>query len=297
MNRNERVALLILASVFTLAAGSPEKRNPAPTMAAMASQKLVSQPQVANAGKSDLPIEPAEYYQPCGKSRNENSDLCAQWSAARAAQAAARWSWWQLWLSGFGVIGLGVTLWFNFRALSLAERESAETRAALDIAERNAKATAALVKVSQEMSHHELRAYLDFDGVKFLRDESRDTPSEIGTGISICVRNYGQTPASNVSMSITYYFDNGSSKIMKLMSEAEKKITFLMPLDHGTSNAHFKLPREVWTALKQRQSNMKVAIRLNYTDFLGNDHYVNCDFVSHGVTRELGFVPNTREAN
>jgi hypothetical protein len=118
------------------------------------------------------PIEPPEYYQPCGKHGSEgNSDLCAQWSAAKAASQAARWAWWQLWLSTLGVIGLGVTLWFNFRALGIAERSERETQDALVIARDNADAAMSLAKTSKDTAERQLRPYLTLESINIAPDQ------------------------------------------------------------------------------------------------------------------------------
>lgn len=66
--------------------------------------------------------------------------LCAQWKAADATVEAARWSCSQLILSVIGAVGLGLTLWLNYRALRLAERNSAETAYALNVARQSAEA-------------------------------------------------------------------------------------------------------------------------------------------------------------
>lgn len=98
-------------------------------------------------------IEPPEYYQPCEQSRNKGrSDLCAQWSAAKAAKEAADWAWLQLWLSGMGVVGLGVTLWFNLQAWRQAAASRIETETALKHAGRSANAMAKVAKTLQDQA-------------------------------------------------------------------------------------------------------------------------------------------------
>jgi uncharacterized protein YciI len=65
-----------------------------------------------------------------------------------------------MWFSLFGVVGLGITLWFNFCALRVAEHEAKETKGALAIAERNAEAAAEQVRISDDAAKRELRAYV-----------------------------------------------------------------------------------------------------------------------------------------
>ena len=150
--------------------------------------------------KAIKPVEPSEYYQPCGEPNSQGkSDLCAQWSAVQAARDAARWAWWQLWLSGLGVIGLGVTLWFNFSALRIAKKDSEETKDALEIAERNAKATSDLVKAN--------RAWVGYDtfvSILAKKDSKVTLPQDEGFVFSIIWKNTSKSPAINVICSTKY---------------------------------------------------------------------------------------------
>ena len=122
MLRGSRFIILALAGLALVGADQGPKPTTEAEQAQPAGDIKQTQPAATNgAAKSSEPVYPPEYYQPCRKRGSEgNSDLCAQWSAAKAASDAARWAWWQLWLSGLGVFGLGITLWFNFRALDRA---------------------------------------------------------------------------------------------------------------------------------------------------------------------------------
>jgi len=153
------------------------------------------------------PVEPPEYYQPCRKAGSKgNSDLCAQWNAAEAARDAANWAWWQMWLSGLGVIGLGITLWFNFRALRLTEKEAAETKDALKIASQNASAVTRAAKAAQtaneiarEANYVQLRPYLYLTKVSVEYDHMHSIGHLGDTGkIVFFFENFGHSPARSV---------------------------------------------------------------------------------------------------
>lgn len=85
-------------------------------------------------------------------SRDE-SDLCAQWRAATAAEHGAFWSFAQMVLSGAGLIGLFVTLWFNRRALILAERGNSAAR---QIGQAQTKCYIDIESVKIKVTEHEL---------------------------------------------------------------------------------------------------------------------------------------------
>ena len=144
-----------------------------------------------NAAKATQPIKRPKRTEPCGQTRYEsNDDLCAQWKAADAAAEAAQWAWWQIILSALGVAGLGFTLWFNFRALRLAERESEETKGALKIAAVNADAAQRLAINAERASERELRAYITVDFARMDGVQIGKKPSAV-----LGLKNSGRTPA------------------------------------------------------------------------------------------------------
>lgn len=186
------------------------------------SEQQKSQAKSANAAPDAkaLPPQPSEQVQapkdgqPCGNSRyRSDDDLCAQWKAADAARDAANWAWWQLGLSALGVLGLGLTLWFNFRALKLAEGASKETKDALIIAERNASAAmrGAMAagdanEIMREGQRKQLRPYVYLEKPR-VGWQSIQSFGIIGdfANTTLRFRNYGMTPAKNVVVKARTY--------------------------------------------------------------------------------------------
>ena len=85
-----------------------------------------------------------------------------------------------------------MTLWFNFRALSVAEREANETKSALAIAERNAASAAEQVRISDDVAKRELRAYVTAQSghVEVWREEN-----VIKMRLEFVLKNSGKTTA------------------------------------------------------------------------------------------------------
>ena len=165
----------------------PAKAEQQQTTIVQSEAALSAVPVVTEATKI---IEAPQKKEPCVSGRYSSSDdLCAQWKAADAARDAANWTWWQLWLSALGVLGLGATLWFNFRALRLAEGASRETKDALAIAERNADAATSHVRVAEDTAKRQLRAYLNIKRVKI--SDFDNFPLRV----DVQIVNHGQTPA------------------------------------------------------------------------------------------------------
>ncbi len=209
MPRGYRSVILAIAGLILIGSSkAPQPPAKAEQQQTEATESQPPSPVAPVAAEAAKAVEPPEYYQPCGdKGSNSNSDLCAQWSAAKAASEAARWAWWQLWLSLAGVIGLGLTLWFNFRALRLAEKESEETKGALGIAARNADAATEQVAISRESSHAELRPYIINTGGIAFNINTELQRSHIAFGL----RNYGRTPAMSTKVTVDAYVGESAS--------------------------------------------------------------------------------------
>ncbi|RYG54952.1 hypothetical protein EON80_31335 [bacterium] len=122
----------------------------------------------------DASPETFKYRAPCNdpKGRDE-SDLCAQWKSANAAQDSAFWAQWGVWITGIGIVGLLVTISQGRLALSRA-------REANDIARNN--------------SERQLRAYITIE-------PSGVNEAENGLlAVPMNVINNGQTPAYNLEL-------------------------------------------------------------------------------------------------
>lgn len=135
--------------------------------------KTAAQNQLGPNAASGLHVETPEYKQPCrDPESHDESDLCAQYRAADNAGSAARWAFWQLWFSIFGVVGLGITIAFTIRATNAAVRSN---------------------EIAQDTAKRQLRAYVvastfKLDGA-FIDGKPR---------VSFVLRNTGQTPAYEV---------------------------------------------------------------------------------------------------
>lgn len=122
------------------------------------------------------PAEPRSYQDPCrGDERDRNSDLCAQWTAAEGARAAAYYARLQFWAAVGGMFGLVLTIYLTLRAV---------------------KAANASVAVARETAKRQLRAYLGCSAIDVAIDF---TPNGAKFWLpQIMWQNTGQTPAYSV---------------------------------------------------------------------------------------------------
>jgi hypothetical protein len=229
---------------------------------------------------------------------DRKSELCAQWKAADAANDAAKWAWLQLGLSALGVLGLVITLWFNFRALRIAEDAADETKDALAVAKQSADSAANLVRLSDRNARLELRAYLDFDGVRIDLQPDFDNPKnpdEKGVLLKITIRNYGRTPAANVESSVTpkgrFVEDPNSHAFAE---EDRKTLHTIAPSDCFYLRFYWRFPSEIWQKIENDELQIIISIIVTYTDIFEKSHVLRGDFGGRGVKEDFGVIEGTR---
>lgn len=111
--------------------------------------------------------------------------------ATKATVDQVTYARWNFWVSIFTLIGLGVTLFFNFRALKVADDASADTARSIEIAERNAGAAASLALIAEQNAQREGRAFLSISNFSWLINIAQ---------IRVTMQNFGRTPAYDTQL-------------------------------------------------------------------------------------------------
>lgn len=295
MLRGYRLYIVALGLVLA-GASTPPKHQGQDKAAAAESQPSPANSSPINGG------QPPDYQKPCdGQERNRNSDLCAQWTAADAARNAADWSYIGLWLTGVSIIGLFVTLGFNYAAWDQARKSKGATIRALDAADKSADAAAALAEAADKNARKELRAYLDFNGVTLKRwPEYLVKPGEIGMRHRIKLKNYGKTPAENVHITSTFTMHGRATKQAGPLFEAdpeEKPLAVVSPGASVHEQSFFGFTEELMTALSIQLLVIKVYVIVTYTDVFGDRHLLRSEYQTTGSAESMGFIPGTRVSN
>lgn len=136
MPRGYRCVLVAFVGWLSLAAAPPQEsaEHKAPNAQSETAKAI------ADTTAAKKAVEDAKYQEPCKHGEDRRySDLCAQWKAADAAYDAAQWAWYQLGISFFGVIGLGLTIWLTARS----------TRASIDALEAQIASERPLMHMSK----------------------------------------------------------------------------------------------------------------------------------------------------
>lgn len=133
---------------------------------------------------ASVPTQSFEYRSPCDNPKGrEESDLCAQWRAAEAAQESALWTRLGFFLGIAGTIGLFWTLYYT--------REAVKDTGDATVAMRESNA------ITRDFSKRQIRAYVSLD----LADISLKLIVGEPYSINVVAINNGSTPATNVSFS------------------------------------------------------------------------------------------------
>lgn len=79
-------------------------------------------PQEVDPTANEPPAEALEYREPCKEPKGrDESDLCAQWRAAKAGEQSALWAEWSFWVGCGGLLGLMLSLYYTREALKSAQ--------------------------------------------------------------------------------------------------------------------------------------------------------------------------------
>jgi hypothetical protein len=301
MPRGYRCVLIALVGLALAGAGPPNQ----------SAKPQQSQTNQAGSAPSAYKPDPNRNAETCYQNPDhEAADLCAQWSAADAAKETANLAYWGNWISGaaaalsfLSIILVLFALKQGREANVLTMKEAArntrravdsaeDTRKALAAAERSAKASAALVRVAAKTARQQLRAYLDFDGIGWLRDEARDEPEQVMIGVHYSVKNFGHTPAKDVIATMKYLMRKKDGEA-KYLGEATEILGHLAPTDHVTKNAYFPVAPWIWTKIGEREFILIVEISVHYADDFKRKHTLGSSFESNGHVN-IGFVIGTR---
>ncbi|AZO15093.1 hypothetical protein EJ069_10340 [Mesorhizobium sp. M2A.F.Ca.ET.043.05.1.1] len=131
--------------------------------------------------------DPPGYKDPCEVGQDDrNSDLCAQWKAADAAEQSAFWTMIGVIVGGLTLIAAGLAAWYAGRAAQY-------TRDGAEHAGRSVKTAEVATEVSRQIGEAQARAYISVTKA-WLENNANALPK-----IILQVRNSGQSPAYDLT--------------------------------------------------------------------------------------------------
>ncbi|MGI4877078.1 MAG: hypothetical protein ACRYG4_06285 [Janthinobacterium lividum] len=248
--------------------------------------------------RQEMVVEPGGsrqvHNQPCRRPEGrEESELCANWYSAEGSHDAAKWAFWQLWISAFGILGLGITLFFNRQALRLAMDATKDADAALAVAAQNADAATRLADAAIANAQVELRAYLSV-----AQPRMKQLQAGVEAHISITVINNGRTPARNAAMHVSYVADRVNKSDFP---DAPKMIIPMGSIANGeprTNESGFPnvIPEGLILAFDAGSLAIFAWGWIEYEDVFGLKHKTTFRLV-HDVKCRGGFFANCEQGN
>lgn len=172
--------------------------------------------------------KPFEYRTPCKEPKGKDeSDLCAQWRAAYAAEDSASWTKWGLWVAIAGTAGLFWTLYYTRKAV-----------------EDTGDATKAML-AQNEISKYAQRPWIEVEIAKVSMSSSSET---FGLTVDLILRNRGHTPALNIRSRGRIIIRHGKQEIEGEIYPGEdytRIVHNLLPGGSGYNSVHPKMPAKL----------------------------------------------------
>ena len=177
--------------------------------------------------------------------------MCAQWTAAEAANNALYYAWFQLWAAAAGMVGLLVTIFLTFRAVRTAERSLTH---------------------AQEITQIELRAYMAPDLPSLKRRPSSDTVAGVAYRSRMDFKNYGSTPAVEFKLQWRILEKDKVPEFDELDDEPWDIAGNIAQGDSFYFEYDFEISKDSLPLYSTEELSTYFLCRVEYRDVFGNRH-------------------------
>lgn len=236
--------------------------------------------------------KPFEYRSPCDNPKGQTeSDLCAQWKAANAAENSAFWTKWGFWI---GVIGSALLLW-----------QIILTREAVEDTSQATKAMERQNDIAEDTAKRQLRAYVDLKSADLSLCTEGKFPSDCAHPeqrfADVVIQNYGLTPARNLvsaaGVCVKPFPPTEANPVGPIPEWVERAVGELPP---GRTNG---LPLEVTRSGPLYEGLIKGELavyfygEISYEDIFGETHHTTISLVSHGISFKRNSFTVAKQGN
>ena len=257
-----------------------EIQHLAPVEAATA--KSVQQATVGYSKKSttgDVQLTPSAVDVGCKVGNDDRrSDLCAQWKAADAASASAKWAFWTLVVGFIGLVVGGGTLFAAWRAAHWAKEAARFTEASANEGKRAADAAERSIAESQRIGEAQVRRYV-------VAERARIARMADGTSAAVCViKNFGMSPAKNIRVDGSLrLFDHETGEgvyFEKVNEYAKEHVHFAPPgQEVDLSTISFRMDdKDKSYILKKKKMLVTLRVSIKSEDVFGNEDSIDARF-------------------
>lgn len=176
-------------------------------------------------------------------------------------------------------------------ANKIAELANARARDASIAAEKKEIEAAAERRAGER---RQLRAYVDFEQVTWTMVQKRREPDIVYRGVLVSLKNYGQTPADELTVKATFVLEREGLP-QQIGTDDKEGLGGIMPNDTYRSKMLFKMPDDLWEDIGNETVVLVAKITAEYVDAFGDPHSLSSAYRSDGWQNDLGFVAGTRK--
>ncbi|MFC0304423.1 hypothetical protein [Rhizorhabdus histidinilytica] len=224
-------------------------------------------------------IKAIKYGEPCHEPYgHDESDLCAQWRAAKATENSAFWAKWSFWVSIGGLVGLLATLHYTRKAVLAAEEATRGAEDALAIASRNAVAAEKSAEHAQYEAYLRLRAYMHAGTIEFGFNADTNAPKVV----EIPFVNFGQTPAMRTGVMVSMRWIKSGEPISQNLSDIpaiDRRFGRSIVQNRHIVGHTNPISSSDLNAIASGQYRLIIIARIEYTDTISQEDHVTQECV------------------
>lgn len=283
------LGMALLAIVLTAFAGAPSDPK----------QRSGSEHQQEARNNSAYPSVPAdgtiiqsnsttELNKPCTSGQeNRNSDLCAQWKAADAAEKSAYWAAGTFWISVAGwVLGAG-TMIAAVAAALFARQAAIHTEAGAKEARRSADAAIISNTTAREIGEAQSVAYPYFKDLKAMGGKGDDDleirAKQSGIMFFALIENAGNSPVLNpIIYSRGRYYPWENYHLDDQREWDIRKFSDIAPHGGATFSFVHQFPVSIVPAIRDWKVEVEIELRMDFDDIFGNKRSMDAIYYLFG---------------
>lgn len=150
---------------------------------------------------------------------------------------------------------------------------------------------------AEDTAKRELRAYVDFHNVGWDTHKTPDGGEETFPQLVVRIKNYGQTPADDVSLEMRLCIRVEGRGEVNLLKE-EKVVEHyggIAPSDHFTKRSRLPGLGTGWDLIGKNKAKFVCQLTITYVDVFKDRHTLESDFESVGHEKLFSVVLGTRK--
>jgi hypothetical protein len=286
-NRRQRCLALCSCSTLLLCAASSPAGNPSQhgAKSTSESQSQTNTQQNASGNKTAPPKT---------VSTSAHHSATSKHSAQHDEESGPKWTDIVIAISAIATVILTailtistVMLWKSTRRLwKGAEAQALDFKRSVEASERATEIAQSNLKISQDISKRELRAYLGIKSAMYSTSEENNL-GEISFGFMIEIKNFGSTPAYCYNNQCDIRVNEFPIRNLPEVELTKDRTHTIAPgMENSIANG-IRIPKEAWDGIKSGTLCMLITLKTVFLDYLEEPHYETIRFyiAKEGINR------------